>query len=44
MAVESVCGLDVNQSLSQSTKCIPLTPHKPPELTKLQPTSYVGVR
>ena len=28
-AAESVCGLDVNQSLSQPTKCIPLTV-KPP--------------
>ena len=43
-AVESVCGLDVNQSLSQPTKHIPLTAHKAPELTKLQAASYVGVR
>ena len=43
-AVESVCGLDVNQSLSQPTKCIPLTVHKAPELTKLQAASYLGVR
>ena len=45
MAAESVvCGLDVNQSLSQPTKYIPLTVHKAPELTKLQAASYVGVR
>ena len=43
-AIESVRGLDVDQSLSQLTKCILLTPHKAPELTKLQPASYVGVR
>ena len=43
-AAESVCGLDVNQSLSQPTKYIPLTVHKAPELTKLQAVSYVGVR
>ena len=43
-ATESVCGLDVNQSLSQPTKYIPLTVHKAPELTKLQAASYVGVR
>ena len=43
-AAESVCGLDVNKSLSQSTKYIPLTVHKAPELTKLQAASYVGVR
>ena len=43
-AAESVCGLDVNQSLSQPTKYIPLTAHKAPELTKLQAASYVGVR
>ena len=43
-AAESVCGLDVNQSLSQPTKYIPLTVHKAPELTKLQTASYVGVR
>ena len=42
-AAESVCGLDVNQSLSQPTKYIPLTVHKGPELTKLQAASYVGV-
>ena len=41
---ESVCGLDVNQSLSQPTKFIPLTPHKVPELTKLQEASYAGIR
>ena len=39
----SVCGLDVNQSLSQPTKYIPLTVHKAPELTKLQAASYVEV-
>ena len=39
----SVCGLDVNQCLSQPTKYIPLTAHKAPELTKLQAASYVGV-
>ena len=43
-AAESVCGLYVNQSLSQLTKYIPLTVHKAPELTKLQATSYVGIR
>ena len=43
-AAESVCGLDVNQRLSQRTKYIPLTVHKAPELTKLQAASYVGVR
>ena len=43
-AAESVCGLDVNQSLSQPTKYIPVTVHKAPELTKLQAASYVGVR
>ena len=44
-AAESVvCGLDVNQSLSQPTKHIPLTVHKAPEFTKLQAASYVGVR
>ena len=43
-AAESVCGLDVNQSLSQPTKHIPFTVHKLPELTKLQAGSYVGVR
>ena len=42
-AAESVCGLDVNQSLSQPTKYIPLTIHKASELTKLQAASYVGV-
>ena len=42
-AAESVCGLDVNQSLSQPTKYIPLTVHKAPELMKLQAASYVGV-
>ena len=43
-AAESVCGLYVNQSLSQSTKHNSLTVHKAPELTKLQAASYVGVR
>ena len=43
-AAKSVCGLDVNQSLSQPTKYIPLTVHNPPELTELQAASYVGVR
>ena len=43
-AAESVCGLDVNQSLSQPTKNIPHTVHKAPEFTKLQAASYVGVR
>ena len=43
-AAESVCGLDVNQSLPQPTKCITLKAHKAPELTKLQSASYVGVR
>ena len=43
-AAESVCGLEVNQSLSQPTKYIPLTVHKAPELTKLQAASYAGVR
>ena len=43
-AAESVCGLDVNQSLSQPTKYIPLTVHEAPEVTKLQEASYVGVR
>ena len=43
-AAESVCGLDVNQSLSQPTKYIPLAVHKAPELRKLQAVSYVGVR
>ena len=42
-AAESVCGLGVNQSLSQPTKYIPLTVHKAPELTKLQAASNVGV-
>ena len=28
-------GLDVTQSLSQPTKCLPLTPHEALELTKL---------
>ena len=37
-------GLDVNQSLSQPTKYIPLTVNKAPELTKLQAALYVGVR
>ena len=43
-AAESVCGLDVNQSLYQPTKYIPLTVHKAPELTKLQAAPNVGVR
>ena len=43
-AAESVCGLDVNQSLYQPSKYTPLTVHKAPELTKLQAASYVGVR
>ena len=43
-AAESVCGLDMKQSLSQPTKYIPLTVHKAPKLTKLQAASYVGVR
>ena len=43
MVAESVSGLDVNQSLSQSPKCIQLTPYET-ELTKLQAVSYVGVR
>ena len=43
-AAESVCGLNVNQSLSQPTKYIPVTVHKAPELTKLQAASHVGVR
>ena len=43
-AAESVCGLYVNQSLSQPSKYIPLTIHKAPELTKLQAASYVGFR
>ena len=41
---ERVCGLDVNRSLSQPTKYIPLTVHKAPELTKLQAAPYVGDR
>ena len=36
--------MDVNQSLSQPTKFIRLTPHETPELTKLQGASYVEVR
>ena len=43
-AAESVCGLDVNQSLSQPTNYIPLTVHKASELTNLQAASDVGVR
>ena len=42
-AAESVCGVDVNQSLSQPTKYIPLTVHKAPELTQLQAALYVRV-
>ena len=41
---ESVCGQDVNQSLSQPTKYNLLTVRKAPELTKLQAASYVGDR
>ena len=41
---ERFCGLDVNQSLSQPTKYIPLMVHKAPELKKLQAASYVGAR
>ena len=44
MAAESVCGLDVNQSLSQPTKYIPHMVHKAPELMKLQEASYLEVR
>ena len=44
MAAESVCGQDVNQSLFQPTKYIPLVVHKAPELMKLQAALYVGVR
>ena len=43
-AAEGVCGLNMNQSLSQLTKCIPLTAHKFPEVTKLQAASHVGGR
>ena len=43
-AAESGWGLDVNQSLSQPTRCIPLTPHNAPELTKLQAASCARVR
>ena len=43
-AAESVCRLDVNQSLSQPPKYIPLTVQKALDLTKLQAASYVGVR
>ena len=43
-AAENVCGLDVNQSLSQPTKYSPPTPHKTPELMKLQAASYIAVR
>ena len=32
------------KSLSQPLKCNSLTPHKAPELAKLQAKSYVGVR
>ena len=41
---ERFCGLDVNQSLSQPTKYIPLMVRKAPELKKLQAASYVGAR
>ena len=43
-AAGSVCGLDMNQSLSQPTKCILLPTNKAPELTKLQAALHVGVR
>ena len=43
-AAKSVCGLGLNQSLSQPAKYIPLTVHKAPELPKMQAASYVGVR
>ena len=43
MAAEGVCGLDVNQNMSQPTKCIQLASHKALELKKLQEASYVGV-
>ena len=43
-AAESVCDLDVNQSLSQPIKYIPFAVHKASELTKLQAASYVRVR
>ena len=43
-AAEVICGLDVNQSLSQPPKCIQLMLHEAPELAKLQATSYVEVR
>ena len=39
-----VCGLDMDQSLSQPTKCTQLTLHNAPKLTKLQAVSYAGVR
>ena len=32
------------KSLSQSLKCSSLTPHKAPELDKLQAELYMGVR
>ena len=41
---ESVCGQDVNQSLSQPTKYILLKIRKAPELAKLEAASYVGDR
>ena len=41
---EGVCGLDVNQNLSQPPKCNQLMPHEAPELAKLQVALYVGVR
>ena len=37
-------GQDVNQSLSQPIKSIPVTVRKAAKLTKLQAASYVGVR
>ena len=43
-AAGSVCGLDMNQSLSQPTKCILLPTNRAPELTKLQAALHVGVR
>ena len=42
-AVESVCGQDVNLSLSQPIKYIPLTVHKAPELTTLRPSEVCAI-
>ena len=42
-AAESVCGLGVNQSLSQPINCIALTAHEDLELTKRQAALYVGL-